>query len=144
MSIVLEALHMLHRLSLGDTLIAAAVGAGLCLAGPLIHEVGHLLPARLLCWSGRIALFPFRALGGFRAWIVVFAIEMPDEQLRRVSAGKAAAVLGGGPSADLLFYLLVPARVEMVPRVDRRRHRHRRRCACCCLALEPVSHSSFG
>jgi len=108
MSIVLEALHMLHRLSLGDTLIAAAVGAGLCLAGPLIHEVGHLLPARLLCWSGRIALFPFRALGGFRAWIVVFAIEMPDEQLRRVSAGKAAAVLGGGPSADLLFICWCP------------------------------------
>lgn len=103
MSIAVEALQALDRLSVGDTLIAAVVAALVCFAGPLVHELGHLVPARLLCRSGRVALFPFRALGGFRAWIVVFAIELHDNHLRRVSIGKAAAVLAGGPVADLML-----------------------------------------
>lgn len=103
MSLPTDVLQALDRLGHLDTLIAMGFGLVTCLLGPLVHELGHLAPARLFCGAGRMSFFPYRDLGGWKAWIVVFAIDIPDERFHGLSAGKAGIVLSGGPIADLLF-----------------------------------------
>lgn len=103
MNMFADVLQALDRLGAHDTLTALGVGVVTCLLGPLAHELGHLAPARLFCGVGRLCFFPYRDLGGVKAWIVVFAIDVPDERFHGLSAGKAAIILSGGPIADLLF-----------------------------------------
>jgi len=103
MSIIIDTLQTLHRFEPAEVMVATSVGSAVCILGPLVHELGHLVPARIFGSAGRVDLFPFRTLGGTKAWVVVAAIKVPDERFRSLTARKASAVIAGGPIADLAF-----------------------------------------
>lgn len=103
MSIIIDTLQTLRGFGPAEAMVATSVGAVVCILGPLVHELGHLVPARIFGSGGRVDLFPFRALGGIRARVVVAAIKVPDERFRSLTACKAGAVIAGGPIADLAF-----------------------------------------
>ena len=103
MSIIIDTVKSLHQFGLAEALVTTGVGTLFCILGPLVHELGHLVPARIFGSAGRVDLFPFHALGGMKAWMVVAAIKVPDERFLSLTARKAGAVIAGGPIADLAF-----------------------------------------
>lgn len=103
MSIIIDTLQTLHRFGPVEAFVATGVGAVVCILGPLVHELGHLVPARIFGSVGRVDLLPFRALGGVKGRVVVAAIKVPDERFLSLTARKAGAVIAGDPIADLAF-----------------------------------------